>query len=58
LLSGSLSEIADHYKELGAADDEAVARGTLEKVDKYTKQLKSAKGAEAKKLVESINVAL
>jgi len=58
LLSGSLSEIADHYKELGDADDEAVVRSTLEKVDKYTKQLKTAKGAEAKKLVESINVAL
>lgn len=58
LLSGSLSEIADHYKELGAADDEAVVRGTLERIDKYTKQLKIAKGAEAKKLVESINVAL
>lgn len=58
LLSGSLSEIGDHYKQLSAAEDEAAARNALERIDKYTKQLKDLKGAQAKKLVESIDVSL
>ncbi|MFI5174206.1 MAG: hypothetical protein ACHQKY_05080 [Terriglobia bacterium] len=58
LVSGSLSEIADHYKEMGASEDEATARSTLERIDKYIKQLKDIKGTQAKKLVESINVTI
>jgi hypothetical protein len=58
LLSGSLSEIGDHYKQLAAAEDEAAVRKALERVDKYIKQLKDTKGAQAKKLVESIDASL
>jgi hypothetical protein len=58
LLHGSLEDIADHYKEISNAEDEAATRSALERVEKYAKQLKAAKGAEAKKLVESMDVTI
>lgn len=58
LLSGSLSEIEEHYKQLAATEDEAAARNALERMNKYIQQLKDAKGAQAKKLVESIDISL
>ncbi|MBZ5553334.1 MAG: hypothetical protein LAO21_11485 [Acidobacteriia bacterium] len=58
LLSGSLSEIGDHYKQLAAAEDEAAVRSALERIDKYISHLKDTKGAQAKRLVESIDTSL
>jgi glycine cleavage system pyridoxal-binding protein P len=54
----SMGEIADHYKQMGASEDEAAVRGALSRVDKYIKQLKDLKGAQAKRLVESISLAI
>lgn len=58
LLHGALDDIVTHYKELNCADDGAATREVMEKADKLWKQLKAAKGAEAKKLVESMEVTL
>ena len=58
LVAESLGEIADHYKQTGASEDEAAARSAQDRVAKYISQLKDLKGAQAKKLVESINVTL
>lgn len=59
LLKPALEDIVAHYKELNNAEDGALAQTVLNRVDKYIGQLKSAKGpAEAKKVVESINVSL
>jgi hypothetical protein len=58
LIQTSLDEVAAHYKELAATEDEATTRAVLERVDKYVKQLKGLRPAEAKKLVESIDVKL
>lgn len=56
LVRNSLDEISSHYKELNGVDDEAAARAALVRVDKYIKHLKGAKSAEAKKLIESVEV--
>jgi histidyl-tRNA synthetase len=58
LIQTALDEVADHYKELAATEDEATTRAVLERVENYMKQLKGLKPAEAKKLVESIDVKL
>lgn len=60
LLHGVLTEVDAHYKELGAtqnvAEDEGLVRSGLEKLDRWIKQLKATKGAEAKKIVESYDL--
>ncbi len=58
LLKSALDDIDGHYKEMNNTDDETAVAKTLERVEKYAKQLRSMKGAEAKKLVESIDVSL
>jgi histidyl-tRNA synthetase len=58
LIQTSLEEVAAHYKELTAAEDEATTRAVLARVENYVKQLKGLRPAEAKKLVESIDVRL
>lgn len=60
LLRGSLDEVAAHYKEIGVtqnvAEDEALVHSALEKLDRWIKQLRTVKSAEAKKIVESYNL--
>jgi hypothetical protein len=57
LLGDILTEIDTHYIELGSSD-ETVVQSKLEKIGKWKAQLKNARGSEAKKLVESIDVTL
>ncbi len=58
LLNSALEDIAAHYKELNDPEDEALVNQVLERIAKYTKELQAAKGAQAKKLVESFDVTL
>ena len=58
LVKSALEDVVAHYKELNDAEDGTATQTVLDRVDKYIKLLTSAKGAEAKKVVESIDVSL
>lgn len=58
LMEEILNEIDTHYQELGSSPDAALVQSKLERIGKWKTQLKNARGSEAKKLVESIDVTL